>query len=114
MKSYILLVEDDHAVREFLVDLLSDAGYQVIGVQSLVEAHATLSARRPSLVLLNQRLPDGEGTSLLPALHPDPPPVVVLSGQAAPAALPAEVVQWLQKPFDIQDLLAAVATYYTP
>ncbi len=114
MDGYILLVEDDHAVRELLVDLLSDAGYQVIGVQSLVEAHATISARQPSLVLLNQRLPDGDGTSLLPALHPAPPPVIVLSGQAAPPVLPAGVLHWLQKPFDLQDLLAAVATYYAP
>lgn len=114
MNGYILLVEDDHALRELLVDLLSDAGYLGIGVQSLVEAHATISARRPSLVLLNQRLPDGDGTSLLPALHPVPPPVIVVSGQPAPPVLPAGVVQWLQKPFDLQDLLAAVATHYAP
>jgi len=58
----ILLVEDDHAIREALVQLLSIQGFQVEGSENGVKAleHLRASAA-PDLIILDLRMPVMDG-----------------------------------------------------
>lgn len=81
-----------------------------------------LSAARlfpPHLILLDWRLPGLQGADVLRELTSDPAtaavPVVVFSGDSGreqvSAILRAGAAAFLPKPFEIDDLLAAVDTY---
>jgi DNA-binding response OmpR family regulator len=64
----ILVVEDDPAVGPALRDLLAREGYAVRLVGSLAEARRALDATIDA-VLLDRRLPDGDGIDLLAELR---------------------------------------------
>ena len=73
----------------------------------------------PSLILLDNRLPDSSGRQVLLELAASPLtaeiPVVVLSGDSGQAQvndlLAAGASDFLPKPFSIADLLATIARY---
>jgi CheY-like chemotaxis protein len=73
----------------------------------------------PSLILLDNRLPDGSGLQVLRQLAASPAtaavPVVVLSGDSGQAMvndlLAAGASDFLAKPFSVGDLLAVIARY---
>jgi CheY-like chemotaxis protein len=73
----------------------------------------------PSLILLDNRLPDGSGLQVLRQLAASPEtaavPVVVLSGDSGEATvkdlLAAGASDFLAKPFAIGDLLALIARH---
>jgi CheY-like chemotaxis protein len=73
----------------------------------------------PSLILLDNRLPDGSGLQVLRQLGASPEtaevPVVVLSGDTGQAMvkdlLAAGASDFLAKPFALGDLLALIARY---
>jgi DNA-binding NarL/FixJ family response regulator len=80
----ILIVEHDRAVRELLAEVLQHAGFQTETAQTGDEALDAVGARKPTLVLLNVRLPDMSGYTVCRALRdqrPDSLPIVFLSGE---------------------------------
>lgn len=64
-KVHVLVVEDDPDTREIYEDTLRHAGYDVVTAGSLAEAEDAAQERRPDLVVLDCRLPDGSGIDLL-------------------------------------------------
>ena len=92
---------------------LGREGWRVTGVGTVKDAIEAL-AGRPDLVVLDRRLPDGEGLDVLRAVRAtgDPIAVVVLSARG----LPADRVEGLEdgaddtspKPFHLRELLARV------
>lgn len=84
-RAVVLIVEDDPTMRELLADAVVDWGHQALNAASVAEGEA-LAARREDirLVLLDRRLPDGDGLRLCRALKADPRtrplPVIVLTG----------------------------------
>lgn len=62
-----LVVEDDPDVAALLRDILEEEGWDSVIASSVVGAHraAARLTRAPALVLLDQRLPDGRGLSLV-------------------------------------------------
>ena len=74
---------------------------------------------QPTLILLDNRLPDTNGEQVLLQLATAPAtaaiPVVILSGDSDPATvnelLAAGAADFLVKPFDIQELLAIIGRY---
>jgi signal transduction histidine kinase len=82
----ILLVEDSAADRELVRQFLHpNACVRFAG--SARQARQALEESIPDVVLLDYRLPDAEGTSLLPLFAPGRVPVIMLTGMEA-----AEVV----------------------
>jgi DNA-binding NtrC family response regulator len=79
----LLLIDDDESSRMILGALFMDEGFLVDEVSSIAEARAQLSTPY-ELILLDQHLKDGLGTSLLPLIRAQLPKtkVVLLSGQA--------------------------------
>ena len=111
----VLIVDDDAAIRDLLIQVLhDDAGYQVAEAGNGAEALAALPAFRPDVVILDLLMPVKDGFAVLRALreNPERPRVIVLSAianlhEAAYAhELGADAV--LGKPFDIDELLHAV------
>ncbi len=70
---HILVVEDDGALRDLLVDELRDAGYTVQPVADAETAVQALRERPADLVISDLRLPGASGLELLTALQEQPP-----------------------------------------
>jgi DNA-binding response OmpR family regulator len=87
----VLVVEDDPATAEFLLDNLRADGYRAASASGVGEGLRAIEVRQPHLVLLDLMLEDGHGLELLDRLRDadglasrlDPElPVIVLSGRA--------------------------------
>jgi len=109
----ILIVDDEREVRDGLLEFLRDEGYETAGAETLAEARQDLSRSPFDLVLLDLRLPDGSGLDLLAELNvPDAPPVVVVTAfpevQTAVRALKLGAQDYINKPFDLDELLLTV------
>lgn len=108
----ILLVEDEHEMAAALRAALSRRGFVVDWVSSLEQAREALHDSGLRVVLLDRRLPDGDGLSLLPVLRalPDPPPTIVLTARGQTServeGLDAGADDYLAKPFELDELLA--------
>ncbi|MBN9516385.1 MAG: response regulator transcription factor [Alphaproteobacteria bacterium] len=108
----ILLVEDEIEMAAALRAALARRGFVVDRVRTLEDAHIALKEPGLRAVLLDRRLPDGDGLSLLPVLRAmaDPPPVIVLTalGQTMERVegLDAGADDYLVKPFELDELLA--------
>jgi DNA-binding response OmpR family regulator len=90
----ILVVEDEDATREFLVENLAADGFRAVGATSAGEGLRAIDVRRPALVLLDLALESSTGLDLLNrvrhadglASRIDPDlPVTVLTGRVGEA-----------------------------
>jgi DNA-binding NtrC family response regulator len=104
----ILVVEDDIALNQLLVQTLRNISYEVEGVTGLAEARRYLNTHEPNLILLDCRLPDGYGMELFENGTRTLPPVVLLTAHGsireAVNAMKAGAVEYLVKPIEIDDL----------
>ncbi|MBR0663926.1 response regulator transcription factor [Roseomonas hellenica] len=108
----ILLIEDEVEMAAVLRTALSRHGYVVDWVANIDDARVALRDPGLRVVLLDRRLPDGDGLILLPvvAALPDPPSVIVLTARGQiderVAGLDAGAEDYLVKPFKLEELLA--------
>lgn len=108
----ILLVEDEPELGAALAAHLSSDGFIVDHLPSLGSAVEAILGAEYRAILLDRRLPDGDGLSLLPILRtrPSPPPVIVLSAlddiPDRVAGLAAGAEDYLIKPFAYEELVA--------
>ena len=118
----VLVVEDEEPNRALLRAILGRTSDDRLGRVVLVEAgdlasaREVLARRRVDLVLLDVRLPDGNGLTLIPPWTErtdDTPIFVVLSASVLPTekavALAAGAADFLAKPYRPSDLIEAVA-----
>lgn len=109
----ILLVEDEAPIREGLETRLRAEGYRVQAVATRQEALEAL-AGAPDLVILDRRLPDGEGLDVLRALRASDreAAVIVLSARGLAAdrveGLEDGADDYVTKPFHLRELLARI------
>jgi CheY-like chemotaxis protein len=113
----ILVVDDDSELRECLALLLALKGYDVITASNGREALRALNGGpQPCLIVLDLSMPDMDGFQFRRAQLADPAlaaiPVVLCSAHptAPHVAQQLGVIACLEKPFDVQLLLAIVAT----
>jgi two-component system KDP operon response regulator KdpE len=109
----ILLVDDEKQIHRFLRPTLEASGYDVIQAETGAEALREAAAHQPSLVLLDLGLPDIDGQTVLKRLRAFAQmPVIVLSARDRPtekiAALDAGASDYVEKPFDMGELLARI------
>jgi two-component system response regulator FixJ len=109
------VVDDDESVRESLAFLLEAAGYQVRAYASAVTFLQVASDRLPGCVLTDVQMPELNGLELQRRMRDRGIrlPVVVMTGHGdvpiAVEALKAGATDFLEKPFDDNQLLAAVS-----
>jgi len=107
------VIDDDAAVRESIAFLLSTAGLCVETHESAL-AFLDVKDRRPGCIITDVRMPDMTGIELARRLQAggSGEPVIVITGHAdmplAVEALRAGVVDFIEKPFDDEVLLASI------
>ena len=115
----VLVVDDDHAIREMLTEALEDAGYHVMsaenGAQALTQLRQVLTL--PRVILLDLMMPVMTGWEFRVAQQANARlaaiPVVVLSARPSMQheAFTMTVEEFMQKPVDITRLLTVVDRY---
>ena len=112
----LLLVEDNYLNRQMLEDYLVFCGYQVLGIATGSSFFQALAEFQPHLVLLDLKLPDIDGYTLLQQLQQksewDNIPVIVVSAFAFKAdqqrALDLGARRYFVKPVSLRDLKQAI------
>lgn len=106
----IMIIDDDINISDMLCEVLQSEGYTVSKAYSGTEAMTLLSQNKPDLILLDLMLPGLSGEELLPRIKDIP--VIVVSAKADTAdkvgLLLGGAVDYITKPFDIQELLARI------
>jgi two-component system, NtrC family, response regulator AtoC len=111
MSLTLLFVDDDRAFSSLAATALQREGFAVTLARSLHEARGALGRAPPSLVVLDRRLPDGDGLAFLPelkALAPGAAVVMVTAhGDIASAveAVRAGAADYVAKPVELADLV---------
>jgi CheY-like chemotaxis protein len=106
----VLLVEDDAAVRSTLAAILHDEGCDIIIAPNGFDALVSLEQHIPDIIVLDWMMPVVDGQHFLQALRQDygqrTPVLVISAGRVSPeTALAAGADAYLQKPFDIDELM---------
>ncbi len=111
----VLVVEDEDAIGEVIVDVLSDEGYEVRRARNGREALDVLQFWVPDLIVLDFMMPIMDGRAFREAQRRDPAiadvPVVLISGAREIEQKGEEIgaVAAIEKPFDIESLLTVVS-----
>ncbi len=115
-KGKILIIEDDVDISRLLGIRLKANDYETAFAGDAVTALTVARKERPDLIILDIGLPGGDGLLVMERLKSIAPlaviPVIVVSAKEpatteAPA-LEAGAVRFFQKPFDVDELLAAI------
>ncbi len=111
----ILVVDDEHGIRDLLWEILNDEGHAVELAENAAQARAARLRERPDLVLLDIWMPDTDGVTLLKEWASTGAltmPVIMMSGHAtidtAVEATKIGALAFLEKPVTLQKLLKAV------
>ena len=110
--SRILLVEDDPALAREIVRALERDHWPIDHVTSLGEAFEAVIQFPYRAILLDRRLPDGDGIGLIPAAksRASPPSIIFLTARDDVTdrveGLDAGADDYLVKPFALEELLA--------
>ena len=113
---YLLIVEDEAALRETTAERLVDHGYQVVAVTSGEEAVERLSEFAFDVVLTDLRLPGIDGREVLGAAIERYPEIVgiVMTGfgtvKDAVEAIKRGAAEFITKPFQFDQLLHVLAS----
>lgn len=109
----VLIVDDDHDLCQTLWDTLRDRGYRVETAHDLPTARSRLSGREFKVVLLDMKLPDGDGCEVFRTVRELCPSArtVVITGhrseleEAVAVVLKEGADDVCYKPFDVPTLL---------
>lgn len=112
----ILLVEDNPTSRQLMSEYLEYYGWDIIGLEQGASFAAAMTQFQPQLVLLDLKLPDVDGYTLLRQVqqHPDwrSTPIIVVSAFAFQAdqqrALGLGARRYLVKPVNLAQLRQAI------
>lgn len=112
----VLIVDDDDLIRDNLGSILERSGFQVITAANGQQALEILAKQRPDILVLDVLMPNMNGRDLLRQLRQksDWLPVIMLTqvGDAAERAMALEegADDYINKPFDIHELIARIKT----
>jgi CheY-like chemotaxis protein len=112
----VLVIDDEGDIRLLMRVMLRQAGVEVEEASSASEGLERLRTSEPDLVLLDIRLPDGDGFEILEQMKQsgqiERVPVVMVSAHSTPStrlrALAEGAAGYVTKPFTGTELLSAV------
>ena len=112
---HILVVDDDHDLRELLAQYLEKSGFRVTAVVDGRDMRRALTENRVDLIVLDVMLPREDGLTLcrnLRATDPESPPILMLTARGDEAdrivGLEMGADDYLSKPFASRELLARI------
>ncbi len=113
----VLVVEDDHMVRQILVKLLTAEGFDCQSCHNAADGLKACERLKPDLLLLDMHLPDGNGLDICRTIKADERlrhiAVVILTGEGRSienrvAGLDSGADDYILKPFETPELLARI------
>ncbi|MCW6506679.1 response regulator [Hyphomicrobiales bacterium BP6-180914] len=112
-KQVVLVVEDEPLLRMMAVDLVEDAGFDVVEAADAIEAVRILESRTDiRIVFTDIDMPNGmDGMQLAAAIRDRWPPIeiIVTSGYYDPDSVPLPPRSvFFPKPYREQDIIAAM------
>lgn len=103
----ILVVDDEPQIVELLTTLLEDEGYRVCSACNGQDALGVIRNDVPELIISDVMMPAVNGLELLRhienTVHDPSPKMILMSALDKPSLM--QGVAFLQKPFDVDDLL---------
>ncbi len=105
----ILLLEDDTALANILVDFLED-DYEVVQTYSMKQAESLSEEKKFDLYIFDINVPDGDGISLLKSLrafHDETPTIFITAfhdTKYLKSAFESGANDFIKKPFDLEEL----------
>jgi DNA-binding response OmpR family regulator len=115
----IMVVDHEPTIVDLLIEILTDAGYVAYSAPDHAGMLDAIARHSPALLMLGVRLPGLHGAALIAQVREvgsATMPIVVMTTaprDADPLLVP-ESIEFLSKPFDLDDLLACVARYVQP
>ncbi len=109
----VLIVDDEELIRWSLRERLVAEGHHVVEAGSTSEARRLLE-QEPDLVLLDRRLPDGDGLAMLAEIERARPDLLVIlmtaysSAETAADAMKRGAYDYVRKPFAIDEMLLTI------
>ncbi|HTK30255.1 MAG TPA: sigma-54 dependent transcriptional regulator [Vicinamibacterales bacterium] len=109
----VLVVDDEQLIRWSLTSRLADEGYRVLEADTAADALKKVRAG-VDLVLLDYRLPDSDGLSVLKQIKEDNPDTLVIlltafsSVDTAVDAMKHGAYHYAKKPFDVDEIVLLV------
>lgn len=112
----ILLVDDDESILSTVRLLLTEEGYPVVVAANGKEALQHIATQKPSLILLDMKMPVMDGWAFAMAYRDFPgphAPIVVMTAAHDARQRAAEIAadDVIAKPFDVNRLLDVVRKY---
>jgi DNA-binding NtrC family response regulator len=108
----VLIVEDEMLFARAVMRRLQKSNYECAHVESVQDARDITKQFVPDIVLLDMRLPDGNGLDLLPFFIAKNAMVIVMTahGEISDAvnAMKQGAVDYLKKPIDLEELLISI------
>ena len=112
----VLVVDDEPLVRWSLRERLAADGHVVLEAETAAGALEQIASGTVDLILLDGRLPDGDGLSVLQYVRRHAPdlPVVMMTAystiDSAVGAMKAGAYHYIAKPFDLDNVAVTVET----
>lgn len=111
-KAKVLVADDEPLIREFLHQVLTDSGYEVVTVADGVEALVAAERERPDLILLDIKMPNLDGLDTCRELRKRPVTkhcrIIMLTAYDTRDRLEESIVagadDFLGKPVDLTEL----------
>ncbi|TNE46272.1 MAG: response regulator transcription factor [Deltaproteobacteria bacterium] len=108
----VLIVEDETNIREMVTERLEEEGFAVVSASTFAMGQRLFASEQPDLVILDWRLPDGQGIELLKQWRQSgaTTPVVFLSARVElidkVLGLELGANDYITKPFEMRELIA--------
>ena len=106
----VLIIDDDLLIRDMLYDFLLEKGYQVLTASDESGALNAIEAREFDAAIVDLKLPDGDGLSIMKKLKTARPEVAVIMVTGHPSddirdkAYQSGAEAFLEKPFKVTRL----------
>lgn len=111
-KLRVLVVEDEALFARAVIKRLKNAGYDCEHAETIEHGRAVAKQYAPDIVLLDMRLPDGNGLDLLAEFVSKGLTVIVMTafGELSDAvnAMKQGATDYLKKPVDLEELLLVI------
>lgn len=112
----ILIVDEEILIRQSLQNLIQQEGFIVVTADSGLRAMQQFEDEKPDIVILDMRLPDTNGLTLLKMMKEIRPSVTIVMVTASPdiqssvEAMKIGALDYLEKPIDLDKLTVILNT----